>query len=589
VKSSGTLAKIVAATEAKIPIQCPKCPQKLTRSALIPHLWQRHRLVWTRGTVRTPEGIVEAAMTAAAKADPNVGPGPLDRAFRLTAEYFPDVPPAKVFQALAARGGVVPTQLEPLLDRAADQRCGVCPSCLTPLPDPLPVLPPRLPVRGGRLVGEGLSVDVTDTPAGRTVSVSVRGGETPIPAGKRTAPRSVGALAAAPFLVGALGTAAFLPATVASPFAVSAALAGLGWLAYAAGRFLRKPAPNPVDVAVDTAWVELVPDIGKKPAALRFVARLCRTSVGAGTPDVRTDRLGDWVEWAAANSDRSPLHLQLLAASRVLQVCDGAAAGRERVAGLVGVFAPFFRGEMPAAYAEAAAETLLTAPVLTSGDAERLAVVLTGKAFESGYQPGDLTAVLGFAPWVRKLLRDPADLHLRALFWLWRTRQNRRWEEVGPAKPVFELAESSPTAARKILGQFPDVLLRLEADDAVEKELGPLLVCTSGVVAGGATVADPDSGVEIVDGGKTLRFGTHRIGLDRKLSPKVVQALRTWLRFRAQLVIPSAELVDSRSSAKAVGVLALLAVTCPLCSAVSVVRSGHRGIRWEDVQAGRVM
>ena len=592
VSKCNTLDRIVTATEEKLKLKCPKCAAKLTRTGLILHLWHKHRLVFVKGKARDPQVLVEKAMTAGATATADSEPDPdrIDAAFGLTGLYFPKVPPSQVFQALAARGAVLPAQLDPLLDRAAEVRCGLCPVCLSPLADPIPLLPPRLAIGGGRLAGDGFAVDVLDTPTGRTVTITTRGGTTTEAGAKRLTPRAFAVRVGVPFLVIAVGLGLFLPARIAPPIAVAGLVTVVGWLAYFSARFLRKPLANPTDVAVERAWEQIVPDLGRKPPAVRFLTRLCRSSIGNGNIEERTPNVRDLVEHAAAQADRGVAHMQLLAAVRVLQVCDAATLGREKIAGLLSVFEPFVRGELPMIYGEAAAESLMTAGVLTSGEAERLAVMLIRAAFDSGYLPSDLLMLMTFAPWIRRLLRDPAPAHLRALHWLWRNKHLRRWEEVGSAKTVFDVAETSPNAAKKVLGQYPDAVLRIEVDDAIEEELGPVLVCSSGIVVGGATVADPDAAVQLSANGRELQFGSHRIGLDRKASAKLVQLLRGWLKFRARVMIPGSEHPEPRSGpSRASGVLAPLALQCPLCSEISVVRSGKLGVKWNDVVAGRVV
>ena len=573
--ASAMLDKTVAATEAKLMMKCPKCRVQLTRTALVKHLWDEHKLVWDAGNVRTPEAILERAMRRTASVHPN--PKRIDAAFGRTAQFFPDVSPRQVFQALAARGSAHPTQLEPILDRVASDGAGLCPACLSALPDPIPKLPAPAPVGSGRLAAEGYAVEVIDTPIGRRVVVETRAGMAD--GGRQLPPRVLAALVGGPFLLAAVGLTAVLKPELSLPVGGITLVAG--WLAYLAARLTRKPLPDATDVAVDRAWSEIVPGIGRKPAAVRFLIRLCRTSINRGEPIDRTPAVWELVEQAAVLADRGGPHVQLLAAARVLQVCDDATAGRERVAGLVKAFTPFARSELPLAYAEAVAEVLLASGAMSAGEGRRLAVLIIGALFEAGYLPADITTITGFAPWLRSLLGEPTDIHLNTLHTVWRGRTQRRWTEVGPAETIFELAERSPTDAKRVLTAHPDAVLVVETAEAVDREIGPVAVCTTGVGAAGAVVADPDAAVQLAATGRELTFGSHRIGLDKKLLNSVALALRGWLKYRGRVLMPQVQQrsQDQATTARAAAVLAPLRVTCPLCGTASLVRTGQIGVR----------
>ena len=77
------------------------------------------------------------------------------------------------------------------------------------------------------------------------------------------------------------------------------------------------------------------------------------------------------------------------------------ALGRERIAGLVSVFEPFFRGELPAEFAEAAADIAHTDDLVPGADAARLALRLVTTAFTTGFYPLDVVRVLRFLPHLR--------------------------------------------------------------------------------------------------------------------------------------------------------------------------------------------
>ncbi|HET6574479.1 MAG TPA: hypothetical protein VFG68_12805 [Fimbriiglobus sp.] len=575
------LDALVAMSEGRVQLRCPRCPARLTRRELIPHLWHAHRLVYQQGQARDPRVLLDAAITTAATAGE---PDGIDHSYLLAAQYFPDSDPRQVLQALAARGAADPTQTDRLLGRAADEGAGLCPVCLSTVPDPIPELPPPANVSAGRVSADGYSANVADGQA-----VILIPGADPIReplADAGRSPRQVAVLVALPLLLLAAVAVAIVPAHVADPVWVGVWLGLVGWMAYLAVRLIRRPLPDRTERAVDLAWVRLAPVVGRTPPAARFLTRLARSSIGAGDPVARGGIVFELVQHAAVLADKGPAYQQLLAAARVLEVLDQGRIGRERVVGLVGVFDPFLRGELGPAYAEAAAQTLLESDALWLGDAERLGVLVVGAAFENGLTPADLVTVGRFCPWFRRVaLAAPPD-HLALLHAVWRGRNARPWAAVGDAATAFELAREMPAAGRRILGDFPDTLLRVNVGDAAEAELGPVLVTVRGVVAAGHVVADPAAVVELArtSDGWRLRFGPHRLALSSRVPARVADELRKWLKYRAATLFPEAERPSPRGpGSRAVGILVPLAVACPLCGARSVLRAGQVGTPWQGL------
>jgi uncharacterized C2H2 Zn-finger protein len=587
VRTCATLDGFVKSAEGKLKFRCPRCPARLPKSEFVRHLWTKHRLEFAQGKARDSQKVLDEAVTAGAKRDPD-DPAPLDRAFAVAAVHYPDSPPSQTLQALAARSGGA--GVDPLVSRAARDHAGLCPTCLAAVPDPVPALPPPLALGGGRLVGDGYSVTVSDSPTGRKVEVvTPKGTEPGTPPTNRLSPRLAAVLFASPIALLGVGLRAVLPTGTASPLLVVGWLTAIACLVYLAVRFLRNPLPDANDVAVDRAWADVVPGIGRKPPAVRFLARLCRTSLRAGSPEARTKAVWDTVEHAAVLADKGWPHQQWLAAARVLQAVDGTKAGRERVSALAGVFEPFLRGLASVGYADAAAETILGADLLLPGEPERLGVLIAGTAFEVGLTAADLTAVARFAPGFRRLLPDGADDHLRKLHTVWRVRTKKPWAETGPATHAFDLAESP--GSRKVLADFPDTLLRVTVDDHVDADLGPVLVCTRGLVVGGKAVADAAAAVEVtkskMSAGYDLAVGPHRFALTRRPPTKFATDLRAWLRFWGTMTKSPGQ-GDRVNPEKVAGFLAPVVSGCPLCRAQVVVRVGRFGVTWDDVTAGRI-
>ncbi len=577
-----TLDVLVEAAEAATALRCPRCDERLTRFKLIAHLWTRHGLVFREGQAVEPRGLLGAAIAAAA-AGGNLRL--LDESFAAHAAYYPREDRRLVFQALASQGPPDAAEVEQLLAAADADRAGLCPVCLNAIPDPLPELPPEASCGAGRVSGEGYSVEARDGPGGRAVELGRprAAAEELARVGPRLSPRRAGVTGAFPvLLVGTLATL-LLPGRLVTPLVPAGVTLALTLLAYLLGRYVRKPLPNATVQALAAAWSDLTPGIGRSPAAVRFLTRLCRVSLRLGDPVGRSPAVYELVGHAAVLADRGPEQMQLLAAARVLQAFDGAALGREKVAALAAVFQPFLRAELPPAYGEAAAELVLGVPEGRPGELARLGVLVLADAFAAGLSGSDLVTVARFLPHFRDVILGALPDHLRLLQGVHEYRRGKLWAKVGSASTVFEFAEASPTESRKLLAAHPDALLVLELDEATEAELGRVLLTARGLAAGPVVVADPDAVVEVTpagDGLWRLQLGANRLPLARKLPDLLAGQLRAWLRFRDAVLMPLADRADGGTSEAAAQVLTPLVVTCPLCQTAGVHRRGRVGTPW---------
>lgn len=582
VETCATLDDMVKTAEGRVKWKCPKCPAKLTRAEFIRHLWAEHRLRFDRGAAYDPRGSVEAAVNAAA------GGGSAETvasAFVATTFYFPEASLAQVLQGVASRrvqaGAKVPAAL---LKAATEQSAGLCPSCLTAIPDPIPPLPPPLSLGGGRLAGDGYAVQVTESALGHAVTAETPDGPLPLGAdARRYDPRGYAVLVSAPLLLVVVLTVALMPMRWASPAWVAGGLTALAWLVYAAVRATRAPLPPADDRAVEVMWDDIAPVVGRSRRAVRLLTRLCRASPGVGSSVERVAKIWQWVEQAEVNADKSAAHAQFLAAVQVLQALDGVTFGKDKLRGLVVAFGRFARGEASAVYAEALGEFVLTCGQLTSGDVARLAVLLTAEAFDAGLQPGDVLRAIRFLPWVRRLLGRPTAAVLQFRFVLWRGRAAEPWAAVGKAETVFELAVSSPAAARRILAAHPEALLKVTLPDNADRDLGDTVLTPKGLVVGGKLVSDPDSEFLLSrsasGSGWWLVLGGERLTLGRKMTSEVTGLIRAWVTYWAKKLAPQAG-ADRTSPARVAKLLAAAAVTCPLCGAECVCRAGRLGEPW---------
>lgn len=582
VQRCAALDEYIAELEAEVSLRCPKCPTTLTRRELVKHLWAAHRLIYADGKASDPRRAeLEEIITQAAVSD---DPADLDQAYLYTELYAPDMERRLAFQSLAIRGNPDASQTNRLLALAEEDHCGLCSNCLSAVPDPVPELPPPASLASGRLSAEGYVVEVVDTPLGRLARMAFPDGALePLPLrGQRLSPRLTAVFVALPlFLLAAIGVI-LIPAKLAQPLFVAFWLIVIAWIGYAIIRVLTKPLPDASSLAIDYAWNDLVPSINLSTSSTRFLIRLCRASIREGSPAERLKPLKTLIEEAERRIHRGGNFQQLLAAARILQVLDGARAGRDKINSLVELFDPYFRGELQAAYAEAAAEVLLSGDTLSEGDTLRLGVCLVGNCYNAGLTPADLLAIGRFGPMFRQLLLDASPSHLGQLYALWRTRHQQPWSAIGEALTVFDLAKDVPNAARKILPEHPDTLLRIQVTEAIESQLGPILLTTRGLLVGGKLLGDPNGLIEqqaFEDDDWRLRFGSYRFKLEKKLPARFPEQLREWLTLWAERYAANAENLGRRTD-KVPRLVGSLVVACPLCQEQLAIRRGLIGTPW---------
>lgn len=588
VEKCDALDALVAASESKVRLRCPRCPARLTRRELIQHLWHQHRLVFDQGTARDPRTILDETISAAAEATES---HEVDRTFLLTEYYYPDSSPHQVLQALAARSDDS-TPTERLLAVVADENAGLCPVCLNAVPDPIPPLPPPAEVSDGRVSADGYEVLVADPPLGRVRSIATPG-ENPAREpedGRRRSPRLVATFVAFPLLLIALVGAIAIPERFVNPIAIASGLVVVGWVAYLMMRMIRMPLRDRTERAVELAWQDLVPGVGRTPEAVRFLTRLCRASFDSRQATERRTEVFELTQQAAVLGTKGGAYAQLHAAVRLLEVFDLAQIGREKMPGLVEVFGHFLRGDATLGYAEATAEMVLTPGVLAIGDARRLGVMVIAAAFELGWVPSDLVTLGRFGPHFRKLILNARPEHLGLLYAVWRGREARPWSAAGEATSIFELVYEAPAEARSMLANDGDTVLRLHFAADVEAVLGTVLLTARGVTIADRSVTDADAAIEGIrtpNGAWRLQFGPHRFALEGRLPERAPEQLRGWVKLWAEKLSPAVTQSAGRGPGKrVVSMLAPLAVACPLCGMQSVVRTGRVGTPWQAIVGG---
>lgn len=573
-----SLDEIVAQTEATTKMRCPKCSGRFTRPALIRHLWSKHRLLFANGRAAEPAPAIEKAVQSYATSRDTTE---LDQIYFLTKQTYENVEPAQVHQALLTRIGATAEEIEPVCRKAAESHSGICPTCFAMIRNPVLPLPEPLVLADGRVSGDGFFIEASRGTYVRIVRPGLEPATVSDPGG-RLGPRELGVkIATGIAVVGMIATLA-LPKSTIKPLLTAFLAASLVTIAYATARYVRRATGRRNVRAIDAAWREVAGTVGRTQTAIRFLTRLCRTSLNAGTPLERSTLVRDLAQHAAVLSQKGNAQTQLFAAVRVLQASDTASFGTDWGTLMSELFAPFCRGESSPVFAEAAAETLLNSEGLSDRETARLRILLANVAFESRLTARDLVELGKFCPQFSRLLAGTQEW-FQLLGEVWKLRNAKPWGKIGNAQSVFEHAKRFPSKSGRTLVAYPDTLLVVELEDVYENDIGPVLVGRRGVTVADRTVADPDAEVRCEttrNGTHVLVYGTHTIGLNRKLPTKILQQLQQWLRFRADRLMPAAEASEIEPRSERVETLiAPSVVECPMCGTRSYLQTGEVGIR----------
>jgi hypothetical protein len=522
--------------------------------------------------VSKPEAIVEAALASVRASQPES----LDAAFAVTAEQFPDSRPEQVLQALAARGFFAKEGAPALLkDAAREANACLCSKCFGHVASPIPLLPKPANLSHGRLNADGAIVEVVEGWWGRRVVMDVVG---PVEIESMQLQPRVKATFTASVVFALLCVGLLVwPGRWLSPLVLAFLLAWAGWGFYFLLRWFRPRWPRADRVAINAAWGELVPRI----ASASSLIRVCRASIGVGSISERAKPLRQLIEKIAEESNPNARTLQLLAVLRVLQVFDGSELGKDKACGLVAVFEPFFEGELPVAYAEAAAQTVLESGEIIPGDLLRLRILLFAAAFDARYSSADIQRLLHPLRFMPELMKPPELDVLNELYAVWRGLTPNAAEQAGTAATIFDLARTSPTLSRKLLSRWHDTLLRILLPESLQKGLGEVILTPRGLFLDDLLIEESDATIEIerspTGSGWYLAVGPHKISADRKPPLKIAEALASWLDFRRTKLLAALQ-KEVRSNAGKVRRIELQSLAeCSWCGAVNVVRVGEVG------------
>jgi hypothetical protein len=526
VKSSGLLDKLIMDREARTKLACPRCSQRLTRPQLIAHLWHQHRLTYNQGRARDPGSLIERAIQIAARKN---SASAWDSVYARIMTSYRDVEPAMIHQAILARITPDISEIEPLKGNARDHQSGLCPHCYACVPNPIRPLPQPLVMTPSRLAGDGFDFEWAGPAARRMTAV------------KWTLPVAA---------ISTIGTAVFPPlATLAVGTALSA-------ITYAMIRRHGRESGDARSQLVNAAWRHLVPKMGRTPESVRFLTRLCRTSLDHGDAEGRLESVFSQVEQAAVLQSKGSVYRQWFATVRVLQASDHGRIGKDWIPALSRLFAPLFEADESPIYTEAAAETLLLAETFEDEDAARLRVALAGEALAAGLNTSDYVALCEACPHLAKLFAGNAAW-FDAMTAVWRDRRVRPWRNVADAQTVFEFSKSPGSGPT--LAALPDTLLV----DPFDRDLGAIHIGQRGITLANMTISNA--------------AGIPALANRLQLRERELLRIRKWLLYREELLRPTAPTPPTpRRSA----VLSPLAAECPLCRRMCLVQTGAIGTVW---------
>jgi len=445
-------------------LRCPQCSAELPREqALVEHLWQEHQLVLDGQRARDPWSLIEEWLDWH-QAQPN--PELLQRCRTLAGRLEGAPGLERLHRRLWQRNLADDQARQALLDDVRRRQATLCPRCQTAVPVPADGPVPDLSLGGGRLLGRGYRVEISETGLRTRLEIETPRGLVYQSGEPWRHWTESGALVVivGPLVVLALAYSLGLLGDL-HPLLPVVLLLSVALGAYVLIRRYWRPT-EPVDRRVCRyAWTLLAPRLhhgGYLADDAEFLAGLARRSAGDGLASLRTESLPFLLrvtEKAATDRVGAPGPLVELAR---LHVADAAEQGQDAIALLAEQMAHCFEGRLPMPWADALLEgwplSWWTEPAQA-----RLRILLCDRAFEAGFEVANLVDAGSVAPLLGRLLRCGNTRTLAALRLLWSLRPGRPWDRCGSSATVFDLARRPARAG--LLLRRPDLLLHQEERD----------------------------------------------------------------------------------------------------------------------------
>jgi hypothetical protein len=557
-------------------VRCPRCGVAISRPQMAQHLWRKHQLILEGLRVREPWKLIEEWVDLSTQGgDATL----LGRCQALAAQLDPANGLLRVYRMFLRKGINLDEARDTLQDDAFQRGACLCPRCFAAVsvrdePSARP-----LNVSHGRIASPGYHVEVADHGFLARLEIEMPGDVVyrgPEPLWRLTRAGAtlliVGPPVVTALVVAVLLTVFHLPALV--PVAVLLALA---LLACVFVRWRWRPRSDLLDRAIHYAWTLLVPALHEEefsPADSEFIAGLALTSINHGEPLARArvlEHLLTVTERAVTAGTAPVAHLAVLWR---LATEDALLGGHDPARWVTTQVARCFDGKLPLAFAQ----HLLAeweSNCWTRVNLARLRVLLCDRAFEAGFEVGDLADLGRVVPALADAMQID-DLHgLLQLRLLWSLRPTRPWDRCGEATTVFELAPE-PERARKVLGEYPEVILASDGPPSA-------ILTTRGVVFRSTllTALPRTLGVRerrtMFGAGFELMIDQHRFWFNHDPEP-VVNQLMEWLKFYFREFLPRLDEVRGwRSPGLPQALRGPETVHCPECGQALLGRRGEIG------------
>jgi hypothetical protein len=574
VTMSKTLDELVAEQQQRVKLRCPVCRKACLRAELIVHLWSVHQLTFDAGVTLDPAMTLQRLIDTTLASTDAVA---MEAAFTKASVLRRDWTDLDLLRSLSDPTGTIPATLT---RHAADHNAGLCSKCLLELPDALPELPPPVSVGSGRLSGDGYAVEVRDSQLGRVVRVvTPQGTEDDAPAStNRYSPRAAAVWIACPSLLVGLLVAFRVPPSIGPMLLLVTVTLLVSIGTYVLVRMLRTKLVNRSELALDVAWQRMAGTLDATPESARWVVRLCRASWNRGDAEERRTPLFHLSNQAEALADVSSVHEQALAACRLLQVMDETDQNGQRTRQLLKFFTDFLDGQRSPVFLEAVAEMLQDQEFFLDAERRRHPPLAIAAAFAAGWIVEDLRMLFHTLPFTRQWFGQPSEALLRQLFSIWQWRDKQPWATFGTGTSILELATKHPSVARRILQRTPSATMKIELDDATDKELLDVLLTEFGVLIRGVLFNRPQElRVERSSRGTgwVLFGGAEPVQLDRGLKREAIGILQRWVRWYDEHAVKWATATDIRPTTRTRRMLKTLLCECPECGTHNVVRRGR--------------
>jgi hypothetical protein len=571
---------LVTKLEDQVRMNCPRCSIELRRFQMVPHLWDRHRLVLEGRRVRDPWRVMEDWLEDyRLERDGAV----LDRCRDLALKLDPHQGIRNV-QRLLLRHGIEDREaLAALLGQARSKRACLCPHCYGLIPVQEPAMPGPLKFTEDGLHGAGYRIEVNENKL--FPGLAIEGPEGDIFTGRepgRFLTRNgalallVGPLMLLAFLVTEFLTGQRLPLylVIVLAFGVGLFLGGLIYLLWPVGL-------NRRDRLVDWAWAKLVPQLeqeGLNKAEADFVAGLALVSGGLGSPARRREPMSAARDSLDTQAHKDQDMIGHLAALWRLSIQDQAMEGNDPLPLILEQVGQCFSGKLPLIYAGFLLDSLPepgTTEWWSKGDWHRLQVLLCELAFAAGLELSDLIDVCRSQRVLGNILglEEVDNLAQRRL--LWSMRSSRPWERFAKAPTVFEVA-ANPRTGGKLLARIPDLLLAVEGT--------PLFVSGRGLWFEDTWFTAMPTAIEVRARKYDfeLIIGPHHFNYHENPDP-LAGRLEKWFRYYFRDFLPQVAAVHSwRSPDVGKKLQAKNGVSCPDCKKKILTRQGDVGITLDE-------